>query len=219
MKGELNMAARAERGSVRQRAQEAMEAGDYRSAHSLLRYLIRQDPHDVEARTMLARLQSQRVRTSRPPEKTRRRLKQRGPLWGFRSLSMIGALALLLLLVIALMLPEGAILASKDSATLPSASAGALRLVGGSAQEEGAVVTSTEVVTVYMSTQETETTDGAETIVTVATTVTVASGPVVPGQGGTCVSGFIIDRYHRASGDGWTVTLRGTAMSGRDQAR
>ena len=31
--------------------------------------------------------------------------------------------------------------------------------------------------------------------------------PAVPGQGGTCISGYIIDRYHRRTGTGWTVTV------------
>jgi LysM repeat protein len=209
------MAAQAERESVRQRAQDALKAGDYRSAHSLLRYLIRQDPKDMEARRMLAGLQSQQVRSSEPPRKAQPAATQRGPLWGFRSLSMVGALALLLLLVIALMMPGGAILASKDSATAPSSSVVNLRLEGVSL-DGGQEVTPTTVITVLQSVQETETTgavqetettDGSVTTITVVTTSTVATGPVIPGQGGICISGFIIDRYHKASGAGWTVTL------------
>ena len=203
------MAAQAERESVRQRAQDALKAGDYRSAHSLLRYLIRQDPKDMEARRMLAGLQSQQVRSSEPPRKAQPAATQRGPLWGFRSLSMVGASALLLLLVIALMMPEGAILASKDSAAAPSSSVVNLRLVG-AALDGGQEVTPTTTVTAPMMMvveAETETTDGTETTITVVTTSTVATGPVIPGQGGICISGFIIDRYHQSTGAGWTVTL------------
>jgi LysM repeat protein/Ca2+-binding RTX toxin-like protein len=210
------MAAQAERESVRQRAQDALKAGDYRSAHSLLRYLIRQDPKDMEARKMLAGLQSQQVSSSAPPRKAQPAATQRGPLWRFRSLSMVGALALLLLLVIALMMPEGAILASKDSAAAPLSSVVNLRLEEVSL-DGGQEVTPTGTVTAPMiiieetettgAVQETETSDGTETMITVVTTSTVATGPVIPGQGGVCISGFIIDRYHKASGAGWTVTL------------
>jgi LysM repeat protein len=34
----------------------------------------------------------------------------------------------------------------------------------------------------------------------------VPAEPPVPGQGGTCISGFIVDRYHQARGAGWNVT-------------
>lgn len=33
------------------------------------------------------------------------------------------------------------------------------------------------------------------------------ANPPVPGQGGTCISGYIIDRYHRRTGTGWRVTV------------
>lgn len=35
----------------------------------------------------------------------------------------------------------------------------------------------------------------------------VPADPPVPGQGGTCISGYIIDRYHRRTGAGWLVTV------------
>jgi uncharacterized surface anchored protein len=38
----------------------------------------------------------------------------------------------------------------------------------------------------------------------------------VAGQGGTCISGFIIDRYHQARGNGWTVTITPAEGSSRE---
>ena len=35
----------------------------------------------------------------------------------------------------------------------------------------------------------------------------VPADPLVEGQGGTCIKGFIIDRYHQARGNGWRVTI------------
>jgi uncharacterized surface anchored protein len=40
--------------------------------------------------------------------------------------------------------------------------------------------------------------------------------PPVQGQGGTCISGFIIDIYHQARGVGWTVTV--TSQDGTSQS-
>jgi len=47
-------------------------------------------------------------------------------------------------------------------------------------------------------------------------TPTVVFEPPVPSQGGTCIEGFIIDRYHQAVGANWKVTIKaedGTTFS------
>lgn len=47
----------------------------------------------------------------------------------------------------------------------------------------------------------------ASASVAMAQAALVPVEPPVPGQGGTCISGFIIDRYHQATGAGWQVTF------------
>jgi hypothetical protein len=42
--------------------------------------------------------------------------------------------------------------------------------------------------------------------------------PPAPIQGGTCISGFIIDRYEQAAGSGWTVTVSSEGASYSQQA-
>jgi len=51
--------------------------------------------------------------------------------------------------------------------------------------------------------------------VAVASIALDPADPPVVGQGGTCISGFVIDRYHQARGAGWGVTI--TAPDGTPQ--
>jgi uncharacterized surface anchored protein len=44
-------------------------------------------------------------------------------------------------------------------------------------------------------------------IQTEAQSPTVPANPPVPGQGGTCIVGYIVDRYHQKAGDSWKVTV------------
>jgi hypothetical protein len=187
------MACHAQREAIYQRAREALAAGDYRSAHGLLRYLVRHDPEDAEARSMLARLQAQQAASSPVlPHRTNRY--HRGPTasetrLGLRSMSLIGAVALLLLLVVALLLP----------------SATALSAVGAPARqsEPPSQLRSANYALARLPIASSDDPTGE--------TATAANGvpaePPVPAQGGTCISGFSIDRYDQAAGAGWTVIL------------
>lgn len=42
--------------------------------------------------------------------------------------------------------------------------------------------------------------------------------PPVPNQGGTCISGYLIDSYHKQLGAGWTVTITPSGGSAQTQA-
>jgi len=109
------MTDRSELNAMRKNAREAMYHGDFRTARSLLRYVLDRDPDDVEARTILASLSSRPKQPAGPPPV--RSKAEPAPRSGFRNLSLVGATGLLLLLlVLAFLLPEGVTLASDDPA-------------------------------------------------------------------------------------------------------
>ena len=199
------------------RAQEACKAGDHRAAQCLLRHILRDDPEDAEARVMLTELKSGRA-TSSVAFPTARSAQGGGrPLWGFRSMSMVGTTVLLLLLVVALILPEGAILASKDNAD-PAAAPGAMDLASVSVDRQSAAVRGAVLAAPRLPSGQvfaTSLVDDPTGVVMAQNDGSVAEPPV-PQQGGTCISGFIIDRYEQARGGGWTVTLTDPSGASRE---
>jgi len=98
--------------SMRKHAREAMNRGDFRAARSLLRYVLHRDPDDAGARAILARLGPQPKPGPNPVSVQQKA--ERAPRWGFRNLSLVGALALLLVLVVALLVPDGVTMATND---------------------------------------------------------------------------------------------------------
>jgi uncharacterized surface anchored protein len=104
-------------------------------------------------------------------------------------MSLIGAVTLLLLFSVALLMPSATALSpvgapspqNELTSQLHSASYAFARLpIASSDDPTGELVTPTNAV---------------------------PAQPPVPTQGGTCISGFSIDRYDQAAGAGWTVVL------------
>jgi uncharacterized surface anchored protein len=108
-------------------------------------------------------------------------------------MSVLGATLLTLLLAIALLLPSGAALSKAGAPKLQSAPSNQLRLAS-------VPIAPHDHLSAMPSSE-----DAPGQVVT--PTNGAPAEPPVPGQGGTCISGFSIDRYDQAAGAGWTVTL------------
>jgi hypothetical protein len=123
-------------------------------------------------------------------------------------MSTVGATAILLLLIVALIVPNGAIMASKEQAA-PDAP------VTARTSDVSYKVYDVESVS-YTPLNVDLSFDGPSNVVLANDGSAVAEPPLV-GQGGTCISGFIIDRYHHARGSGWTVRV--TPDEGESQTK
>ena len=196
------MTVQADREEMHNHVQEAIASGDRRAAQSLLRYLLRQDPQDRRARAQLSALQSGR---SASPLRSQDMGSQRG--LGFRSMPFIGAVLFLAFLLVALVLPGGATLASRsDNAPWLGLEAKAASKAESDRFDRAAgalamvpAIRSGQLSAVSLL-------DGSDGELA-AQDAGVAPDPPIPGQGGTCISGFIIDRYYQPRGQGWAVTI------------
>jgi hypothetical protein len=134
------------------------------------------------------------------------KLKEKGPstVRGFRILSIIGATALILVLGVAIIVP-GNVISASNNGNSPSTELESLA-------NAPSIVSLNENNSIFEPVLELDQEISSEPIAVFGGGDTPPDGdgsyvPPIPVQGGTCISGFVIDRYHEVAGIGWTVTI------------
>lgn len=130
--------------------------------------------------------------------------KGRSTVWGFRKVSILVATALILIIGVATIVPSAVIFASNSTGSLAA-------IPATNVSNPDIVVSSQEMEIfepVLVSSQDIASDPGGLLAggVTPPDEEEVYEPPMLY-QGGTCISGYVIDRYHEPAGIGWKVTI------------